>query len=153
VWGSRNLPGAAARIDGYLAAANALIAAGARVTEFMLETAAEQLAPVLDEAVQRAGVVRVTPLTYVPGRPVRVRVRHREHRYDIDDMGAAVEIAGRPAGWRETAAKVVAAIGWNVNRDGVVFVSAVEGRDIDSLVRRTAEASVAVLEALLDTDS
>lgn len=50
-------------------------------------------------------------------------------RYDIDDMGAA--------------------LGWNINRQGVVFVQATAGRDIDALVRGTGEASTAVLEALL----
>ena len=64
-------------------------------------------------------------------------------------MGGAVEVAGRPPGWREAAERVVAERGWNVNRDGVVFVQAVEGRDIDALVRRTGEASAAVLDALL----
>jgi mRNA-degrading endonuclease toxin of MazEF toxin-antitoxin module len=48
---------------------------------------------------------------------------------------------------------VVAQIGWNVNRGGVVFVQAVEGRDIDALARRTGEASAAVLEALLAIDA
>jgi hypothetical protein len=101
----------------------------------------------------RTDVVRLTPLSYMPDRPVRIRVRHREHRYDIDDMGAAVELAGRRAGWRDGAERVVRSEGWNVNRDGVVFVTAVEGRDIDWLVRRTAEVSIAVLEQLLDAES
>ena len=65
-------------------------------------------------------------------------------------MGTAVELAGRPAGWLEPAERAVKALGWNINRDGVVFMQAVEGRDIDALVRRTGEASVAVLEALLE---
>jgi hypothetical protein len=97
--------------------------------------------------------VHETGLEYAPGRPVRVRVRHRGIRYDIDDIGGAVAIAGRPAGWREAAERVVAERGWNVNRAGVVFVQAVEGRDIDGLVDRTGEASVAVLDALLDLDA
>ena len=77
-------------------------------------------------------------------------MRHREHRFDIDDMGAAVAIAGRPPGWREAAARTVAAADWNMNRAGVVFMTAVEGRDIDALVRRTAEVSADVLDTLLD---
>jgi hypothetical protein len=93
-----------------------------------------------------------TGLSYVPGRPVRVSVRRRGIRYDIDDMGGAIAIAGRPPGWREVAERTVAELGWNVNRDGVVFVQAVEGRDIDGLVRRTGEASAAVLDALLELD-
>jgi hypothetical protein len=90
-----------------------------------------------------------TGLSYVPGRPVRVSVRRRGIRYDIDDMGNAVEIAGRPPGWHEAAERVVAERGWNVNRGGVVFVQGIEGRDIDSLIRHTGEVSVAVFEALL----
>jgi hypothetical protein len=75
-------------------------------------------------------------------------VRRRGVRYDIDDMGGAVAFAGKPPGWLEAAERVVETLGWNVNRNGVVFVQAVEGRDIDALVRRTGEASAAVLEAL-----
>ena len=95
----------------------------------------------------------MTGLFYLAGRPVRISVRRREHRYDIDDTGAAVAIAGRPPGWREAAERVVNAVGWNVNRDGVVFVPAVEGRDIDALVQRTAEVSVAVLDAILEMET
>jgi hypothetical protein len=93
-----------------------------------------------------------TGLEYLPGRPVRVRVRHRAHRYDIDDMGEAVAIAGRPPGWLAATRQVVDPLGWNVNRHGIVFVPAVEGRDIGRLVRRTGEASAAVLDALLSLD-
>ena len=148
-WGSRALPGAADRRDGYLAAAEALLLAGATVTEGMLEIASDEVAVLLEEAAERSGLVREVGLTYVTGRPVYVRVRRRGTRYDIDDRGGAVEIAGRPPGWLEAAERVVAELGWNVNRDGVVFVQAVEGRDIESLVRRTGEASAAVLDALL----
>lgn len=102
---------------------------------------------------ERAGVLRVTGLSYMPGRPVRISVRRRERRYDIDDTGGAVAIAGQPPGWREVAERVVNAVGWNVTRDGVVFVQAVEGRDIDALVQRTAEISVAVLDAVLDMET
>ncbi len=152
-WGSRNLPGAEERIDGYLAAASALIAAGARVTEGMINNAADELSVQLHEAGERGGTLRVTALSYIPGRPVRISVRHREHRYDIDDMGTAVAIAGQPPGWQSTAKRTVQALNWNINRNGVVFMQAVEGRDIDALVQRTAEASLAVLEALLETDA
>jgi ankyrin repeat protein len=152
-WGSRNFPAAAERLDGYLAAAAALIAAGARVTEGMIEVAADELSVQLEEAGADTGVLRVTELTYMPGQPVRVSVRRRGHRYDIDDMGTAVAITGRPPGWRQAAERAVQAVGWNINRDGVVFMPAVEGRDIDGLVKRTAEASVAVLEAILEIEN
>ena len=102
----------------------------------------------LEEAAARSGIVRDTGLTYTPGRPILVSVRRRGIRYDIDDMGGAVAVAGRPPGWLEAAERVVAELGWNVNRKGVVLVQVVEGRDIDDLVRRTGEASAAVMEAL-----
>ncbi|MET0816511.1 MAG: hypothetical protein ABWZ67_03105, partial [Solirubrobacteraceae bacterium] len=65
------------------------------------------------------------------------------------DVGGAVAMAGRPRGWREAAERAVAALGWNVTRDGVVFVQAAADRDVDDLVRRTAEASLAVRDAIL----
>jgi hypothetical protein len=99
---------------------------------------------------ERAEVVRVTALSYMPRHPIRIRVRRRERRYDIDDMGEAVALAGRGAGWREAAEEAVRTLGWNINRDGVVLMQAVEGRDIDDLVRRTAEASLAVFEGVLE---
>jgi hypothetical protein len=116
----------------------------------MIETAADELSVVLEESGARTGIVRVTELSYTPGRPVRISVRRRGHRYDIDDMGTAVALAGHPPGWREAAERAVQGLGWNINRAGVVFMHAVEGRDIDALVQQTAEASAAVLEALLE---
>jgi ankyrin repeat protein len=151
-WGSRALPRAAERLDGYVGAATALLGAGARVTEGMIEVAADEVAVLLEEAADRSGLVRDTGLSYLPGRPVRVSVRRRGIRYDIDDMGGALALAGRPPGWLEAAERAVAALGWNVSREGVVFMRAVEGRDIDALVRRTGEASAAVLEAILALD-
>ena len=148
-WGSRALPGAAGRLDGYAGAVAALLAAGAHVSEGMPEVAADEVAVLLEEAADRDGLVRHTGLDYVPGRPVRVRVRRRAARIDLDDLGGALAVAGRPEGWHAAAERAVAALGWNVSRDGVVFVRAVEGRDVDALVRGTAAASAAVLEALL----
>jgi ankyrin repeat protein len=148
-WGSRELPGAEERMDGYLGAAAAMLEAGARVGEGMIHVAADELSVLLEEAASRSGIVRDTGLSYAPGRPIRVSVRRRGRRYDINDMGGAVAMGGRPAGWLEAAERTVDELGWNVNREGVVFVQAVEGRDIDSLVRRTGEASAAVLDALL----
>lgn len=88
--------------------------------------------------------------TYASGEPVRVRVRKRGRRYDIDDDGAAVRCAGAPAGWLEVARRVVAEDCLNVNRRGVVFVPAVEGRDIAALAERVADSSRAVHAALLE---
>jgi hypothetical protein len=89
---------------------------------------------------------------YRPGEAVVVSVRKRGRRYDIDDGGHAVRSAGRPAGWLDAARSVVAAEGLNVNRAGVVFVPAVEGRDLASLAWRIGETSLRVYGALLDLD-
>jgi hypothetical protein len=87
-------------------------------------------------------------LTFGDGEALHVAVRKRLHRYDISDDGLAVEKAGRPAGWLEIAREVVQPM--NVNRNGNVFVQAVEGRDLAPLVVALADAAMAVHEALLD---
>jgi hypothetical protein len=80
-----------------------------------------------------------------------VIVRKRGWRFDISDDGCAVELAGRPAGWPRIAEQVVEAFALNVNRRGVVFVQATEGRR-DRLVTRVAECSVALYEELLEQE-
>jgi hypothetical protein len=102
---------------------------------------------------ERSEDVRVTALSYAPGRRVRIRVRRRQHRYDIDDLGGAIQIAGRPPGWRELVERIVREPGWNISREGVVFVTAVEGRDIERLVEGTARASLAALDAILELET
>ena len=89
-------------------------------------------------------------LSYAPGDPVRVRVRKRGNRYDIDDAGAAVAKAGKPRRWLEAAQRVVDEDWLNINRAGVVFVPAFEGRDIASLAARVAHTSLGVYDALLE---
>ena len=91
-------------------------------------------------------------LAYVGGERVQVLVHRRARRVDIDDRGAAVELAGRPTGWLAVAQAVVEHHNLNVNRRGVVFVPAVTGRDIERLARRVAEASYAVHAALLEAE-
>src|SRR5256885_13443761 len=81
-----------------------------------------------------------TGLSYRLDSPVQIRVRHRDRRYDLDDDGAAVSLAGKRYGWLSEASRVVAAQGFNVNRRGVVFVPAVEGRGIGKPARRVAGA-------------
>jgi hypothetical protein len=93
-------------------------------------------------------------LLYTDGEPVRIRVRRRGHRYDIDDNGEAWRRAGVSGSEALAAAeRVVATEGFNVNRSGVVFVPAVEGRDIDGLATRLAGCSRAVHAALFELDS
>jgi ribosomal protein S12 methylthiotransferase accessory factor YcaO len=92
-----------------------------------------------------------TGLSYGDGEPVRIRVRKRRHRYDISDDGAAWSKAGASGrAALEAAERVVAEEGFNVNRRGVVFVPAVEGRDIARLAERLAGCSLAVYAELLE---
>jgi len=93
-----------------------------------------------------------TDRRYTPGRPVRVLIRKRGPRYDLDDRGEAVRLAGAPDGWLVAAQRAVEAESLNVNRRGVVFVPAVEGRDLVRLACRVADASLAVHAALLELD-
>jgi hypothetical protein len=90
-------------------------------------------------------------LSYVPGRPVCIHVRKRGNRYDFTDAAAAVDLAGRPERWLATASDTVAAMGMNVNRRGVVFVTGFERRDLADLATRLAECSRSVYMSLLDT--
>lgn len=43
----------------------------------MIEVAADELVALLEEGAEHTGVVRETGLSYLPGRPIRVRVRRR----------------------------------------------------------------------------
>jgi hypothetical protein len=115
---------------------------------------AERLRPVLERPRwgETGEIVLETAFSY-GDEPVRVRVRKRGRRYDLTDDGSAVRKAGASGrGWLATAEHVAAEEGMNVNRRGVVFVSAVEGRDVAALAARLAETSLAVHAALLDAD-
>jgi ankyrin repeat protein len=91
-----------------------------------------------------------TGVTYGDGEPVRIRIRRRGRRIDIDDGGETVRRAGKPPGWREVAERLVAEEGFNVNRAGVVFVGAVEGRDVNALARRLAATCASLYGELLE---
>jgi hypothetical protein len=87
------------------------------------------------------------------GEVVRINVRTRDRRVDLDDGGRAVEKAGVSGrGWLEVAERVVAEEGFNVNRRGVVFVPTFVGRDIDRLAERLAATAVDVYAALLELE-
>jgi ankyrin repeat protein len=159
-WGSRELPGAEERLDDYLEATRVLVAVGARVEPGVIEIAADDVAVLLEEAsplsAARAGwgergeIELDTGLVYARGKPVRVHVRKRGTRYELDDLGGALAAAAEPEGWMPVAERVVERFGLNVNRPGRVFVTSHEGRDLDRLVRLVAETSVAVYAALLE---
>jgi len=141
-WGSRALDPGGERVEGYVGAARALLEAGASVAEGMADIAADDIAVLLEEVEPR------DERLYEVG-DVLVRVRCRGGRCEIDDRGWAVEFAGRPPGWFETAERTVAELGWNVARTGKVFVTTRADRDIDDLVRLTADAARAVRDTLL----
>ncbi len=108
---------------------------------------------------ERSERVVTRELTYSDGDRVRIVVRKRGWRYDLDDRGDAVAKAralgaqtdGTERGWLELAEAIVAEEGFNVNRSGVVFVPAVEGRDLAELAFRLAECAYAVHVALLES--
>ena len=141
-WGSRNLDPEGERVEGYVAAARALIAAGASVSPGMADVAADDIAVLLEEVEPR------DERLYEVG-PVLVRVRCRGGRCEIDDRGWALAAAGHPPNWRERAERAAASLGWSVSRSGRVHVGVAADRDIDDLVRRTADAALAVRDALL----
>jgi hypothetical protein len=89
-------------------------------------------------------------LEYVAGEPVLVRVRRRRPVWSIDDRGRAVELAGRPGGWLEVAQRAVGEYALNVNRRGVVFVATYSDTWVEELTARTAEASRAVYQELIE---
>lgn len=95
-----------------------------------------------------------TGFTFGDGEPVRIQIRKRGRRYDLTDRGRAVEKAGVRGrrGWLELAERVVAEEGFNVNRRGVVFVPAFEGRDLSRLAARLAETSLTLYGTLLDAE-
>jgi hypothetical protein len=101
---------------------------------------------------ERGEITLETGLTFDGRRPIEARVRKRGRRYDIGDEASAVSAAGKPPGWLRVAERIVADVGLNVNRRGVVFVSAVEGRDIASLTLLVADTSLAVYTALLESE-
>jgi hypothetical protein len=141
-FGSRELSEAGDRVEGYVAAARALIAAGASVSGGMADIAADDVAVLLEEAEQRDE--RLYEVS-----EVLVRVRCRGGRCEIDDRGWAVDAGGRPPGWHEVAERAAAGLGWSVSRSGRVLVAVAADRDIEDLVRRTADAALAVRDALL----
>jgi hypothetical protein len=91
-------------------------------------------------------------LEYVPGEPVLVHVRRRDRVWSIDDRGRAVELAGTPRDWLELAERVVGDYALNVNRRGVVFVATYRERMVDELTARTARASQAVFQELIEAE-
>jgi len=86
---------------------------------------------------------------------VLVQASKREGRYRFSDEGGAIERAGRPGGWEETARRLETEYVVNVSRNGVVWLPAVERRHrtwLTTIAERIAEASAAFYGELLELD-
>ena len=92
----------------------------------------------------------VTGRSYGSSEAVLIRVVRRGGTLTVDDDGAAVPLAGRPAGWHDRAQGIVAATGANVNRRGVVFVPATTEARLNRLIDLVATTSLEVYDALID---
>ena len=89
-------------------------------------------------------------LSYAGEGPVQVRVRLRDQRYDLDDGGGAVRLAGKPDGWLETGQRLMVVHGMSIDDDGLVFTHGVDGRNLPSMVLSVADTSLALHRALLE---
>jgi hypothetical protein len=93
-----------------------------------------------------------TGLEYRPGEPVVIRTVRRRHIHVTDD-GAAVTKAGKPDGWRELASQIEHELCVNVGRNGAVSLPVVPaGPGVDAIVRRVADASLALYQGILDLE-
>lgn len=135
-WGSQHTTAASDRDAAYRQCATSLLEAGATITGHT------PIAHLIDE-------IKASGLEYAPGSPVRVRVRVRGARVDVDDMGGAIAMCGTPPGWHEAAERAVAELGWNVRRNGVVCMQAPRARRLAWIIDGTAQASVAVCDTIL----
>jgi len=92
-----------------------------------------------------------TALEYVPGEPVRVWARHRDHRITVSDRGAALQKAGTPDGWQHACARVFAELDVNITRGGVVWLPVVPiGPAEEAVAQRVARASLIFFQELLE---
>jgi hypothetical protein len=92
-----------------------------------------------------------TGLRFLPHTPVMVRVTRREHRIDVSDDGAAIDLAGHPHGWRDAARRIGQEFVVNVSRRGVVSLPVVPaGPSEAEIVKRIGQASLAFYQELLE---
>jgi hypothetical protein len=87
---------------------------------------------------------------YLPGEPVDLHVDFRRFPYVLD-RGRAIELGGRPEGWRSVADRIARERIVNVSRNGIVSLPVVrDGPGFDAIVDRIADASVELYEELLE---
>jgi hypothetical protein len=91
-------------------------------------------------------------LEYQPGRPVRLDVDVRRW-YEVGDAGRAVELAGRPGGWRAVASRIEVERVVNIRREGVVWLPVTGPHSFDEIADRVARASLELYEELLELTS
>jgi len=92
-----------------------------------------------------------TGLAYRPAEPVRLRVRRREQRLTVSDVGVALTRAGRPAHWQAVAERLQRDLDVNISRAGTVWLPVVAaGPPLPVVTQRIAEASLTFYQELLD---
>jgi hypothetical protein len=142
------------------AVARAARVLGERIRERFLLTDAQHVVAVEHgyrswrelRAAQPAEEVIATGREYAPGDPVLLRVTRRRLVW-IDDRGGAVARAGTPAGWRDVAERLADGLVVNISRHGVVSLPVSRGGPgYEAIVRRIAEASLALHQDILDLD-
>jgi ankyrin repeat protein len=112
----------------------------------------DELARLLDP--NRSEAITDTGLTFRPGEPVRLRVTRREQRLAVSDGGAALALAGRPAGWRAIADRLERTLAVNITGAGAVWLPVVAaGLPLDAVEQRIAQASLTFYEELLELAS
>ena len=149
-WARGRCPGAAERLDGYLGAAAALLAAGARVGEGMAEAAADEVAVLLEEAAERTGIVRDTGLDLRPaaGRSGSASAAAGTATTSTTWARRSPSPGGRP-GWREAAERAVEELGWNVTARASCSCRRSRAATSTSSCAAPPRPPLAVLEALL----
>jgi hypothetical protein len=71
----------------------------------------------------------------------------------ISDDGGAVARAARPPGWRAVAERIADELVVNISRAGIVSLPVVHaGPGEEAIVRRVAEASLALFQELLEAE-
>ncbi len=73
--------------------------------------------------------------------------------YEIGDAGRAVELAGRPDGWRAVASRIEGERVVNIRREGVVWLPVTGPHSFDEIADRVARASLELYEELLELTS
>jgi hypothetical protein len=100
---------------------------------------------------ERGDTVIDTGLAYRPSEPVRLRVRRREQRLTVSDLGVALARSGRPANWPAIAERLQRDLDVNITRAGAVWLPVVPaGPPLPAVTQRIAAASLTFYQELLE---